>query len=130
MGRRARIPQAIGDLMAAGARHAWTLEEIQAGLASRGMGANFSSVFRAVERLETEGALRRLNLDDGPTRFERGGAHHDHLHCVKCGLLVPVPCLARRIDLAALEAETGFSIIAHDIVLNGLCAACRDGARP
>jgi Fur family ferric uptake transcriptional regulator len=125
MGRRPRIPEAIHDLMADQRRHAWTLEEIQADLTLRGISADFSSVFRSVERLEAEGALRRVNVDHGPPRFERSAAHHDHLHCTKCDALVPVPCLARRIDLRALEAETGFTVTAHNIVLSGICAACR-----
>jgi Fe2+ or Zn2+ uptake regulation protein len=125
MARPSRIPAAIRDLMKAEGRHAWTLEEIQADLASRDIAADFSSIFRAVERLEAEGALRRLHLDEGPARFEPASAHHDHLHCTDCGKLVAVSCLARWFDLKALEAETGFAVTTHDIVLSGLCPVCR-----
>ena len=111
--------------MAAATRHAWTLEEIHADLAARHVAANFSSVFRAVERLEAEGVMRRLHVDAGPVRFELSGTYHDHLHCMKCGRLIPVFCLARRIDIEALEAETGFAITTRNIVLSGICQACR-----
>ncbi len=116
--------------MATQIRHAWTLEEIQSDLAELHVAADFSSLFRAVERLEAAGALRRLHVDEGPARFEPNGAHHDHLHCVKCGRLAPVSCLARRIDFRALEAETGFAITTHDIVLSGVCPDCRPGLSP
>ena len=125
MARPSRIPQAIRGLMAAQARHAWTLEEIQGDLAERQVAADFSSVFRAVEKLEADGTLRRVHVDDGPVRFEPVGAHHDHLHCTKCGHLLPVSCLAQWFDIKALEAETGFAITTHDIVLSGVCRKCR-----
>jgi Fur family ferric uptake transcriptional regulator len=125
MARPSRIAEAIRTLMAAEGRHAWTLEEIQADLAGLGVAADFSSVFRAAERLEGEGTLRRLHVDEGPPRFEPSGAHHDHLLCTGCGCLIPVSCLGRRIDIMALEAETGFAVTTHDIVLSGLCRGCR-----
>jgi Fe2+ or Zn2+ uptake regulation protein len=125
MARPSRIPKAILGMMAEQSRHAWTLEEIQADLAELHVAADFSSVFRAVERLEADGALRRLHVDEGPARFEPCGTHHDHLHCTKCGRLAPVSCLARKIDFKFLEAETGFTITAHDIVLSGVCRSCR-----
>lgn len=129
MARPSRIPEAIRGLMMAQNRHAWTLEEIHADLAALRVMADFSSVFRAVERLEAEGVLRRLHVDEGPARFEPSGAHHDHLHCTGCGRLIPISCLARRIDLKALEAETGFAVAGHDIVLSGTCQDCRAPGR-
>lgn len=129
MARPSRISAAILALLAEQARHAWTLEDMQADLAIRAMRADFSSVFRAVERLVAEGRLHRIPIEGAPARFELPGAHHDHLRCVICDALVPIPCLAARMDLGALQEQTGFTLEAHDIVLDGTCTNCR-GRRP
>ena len=125
MPRKARISAAMVGLMGGGERHAWTLEELQAGLARHGRVTDFSSVFRAAEKLASAGVARKLLLDDGRTRFELVGAHHDHLYCTRCHALVPVPCVIAREDFEALERATGASILDHHLVLSGLCRDCR-----
>ncbi len=126
MARRARVSAALTALMADGGHHAWTLEELQGGLARRGLASNFSSVFRAAEKLAAEGVVRKIVLADGRARFEPGGAHHDHLHCTRCGALVPVPCVIGRTDFRALERATGAAILDHHLILSGLCEGCRN----
>lgn len=118
--------------MREGQRHAWTLEELQTDLARRGQATDFSSVFRAAEKLAADGIVRKLQLEDGRARFELVGHHHDHLLCIRCHELVPVPCVIERGDFAALEREIGASIQGHQVILSGLCRNCRaapvDGA--
>src|SRR5262249_60778176 len=106
MSRKARVSAALVELMTDGERHAWTLEELQAGLARTGRSSDFSSVFRAVEKLCAEGVLRKLPLE-GRARFELAAAHHDHLYCTRCHALVPVPCLIGEEEFAAIERATG-----------------------
>ena len=125
MSRKAQIPAAIVSLMGGGERHAWTLEELHAGLAGQGRMTDFSSVFRAAEKLAADGIARKLLLDDGRVRFELAAAHHDHLYCMRCHALVPVPCLIERDDFAALERATGAAILGHHLVLSGVCRTCR-----
>jgi Fe2+ or Zn2+ uptake regulation protein len=125
MGRKARISTAVLALMEAGKHHAWTLEDLQRGLAERGASGDFSSIFRASEKLAAEGMLTKVMLDDGRARFELATAHHDHLHCTTCDELVPVPCVIEREASAALEAETGMVIGEHQIIFSGLCPNCR-----
>jgi Fur family ferric uptake transcriptional regulator len=129
MARTPRISGAITDLMAGNERHAWTLEEMHADLARSGTATDFSSVFRAAEKLVAGGAIRKVLLDDGRARFELVTAHHDHLHCTRCDELVPVPCVIPRRAFAALEARTGIAITEHRVVLSGLCRLCRKTTR-
>ena len=97
--------------MGGGERHAWTLEELHEGLARHGRVTDFSSVFRAAEKLASGGVARKLQVEDGRTRFELVGAHHDHLYCTRCHALVPVPCVIERADFAALERATGVAVV-------------------
>jgi Fe2+ or Zn2+ uptake regulation protein len=127
MARKSRISAALLGLMTSGEHHAWTLEALHAGLAEHGAAADFSSIFRAAERLASEGEIVKLLLDDGRARFELAASHHDHLHCTGCDELVPVPCVLARDASDTLEAETGVAINEHHIVFSGLCADCRSG---
>ena len=111
--------------MREGGRHAWTLDELHAGLVERGFATDFSSVFRAAEKLAGEGTLRKFVLDDGRARFELVGGHHDHLYCTRCHELVPVPCVIGHDGFAALERTTGAAIQDHQVILSGLCRDCR-----
>jgi Fur family transcriptional regulator, ferric uptake regulator len=132
MARKARISAAVLALMDTREHHAWTLEDLQSALAERGASGDFSSIFRAAEKLVAEGTLCKVMLDDGRARFELVAAHHDHLHCTACDELVPVPCVIEGAASAALEAETGVAISEHHIVFSGLCPNCRAdrAARP
>src|SRR5690348_4222207 len=102
MGRKSTVSAAMVSLMGGGERHAWTLEELHEGLARGGRPSDFSSVFRAAERLAADGAARKLLLEDGRARFELADSHHDHLYCTRCQALVPVPCLIEAEQYAAL----------------------------
>ena len=113
--------------MAARGLHTWTLEELRQALAAKGIRADFSSVFRATARLETEGALRRVELDDGRTHVEIQDEHHDHFRCELCGEVLAVPCEASGAAMRALEDATGLKIHDHHLVLTGICQACRGG---
>jgi Fe2+ or Zn2+ uptake regulation protein len=123
--RKSIISSALIDLMEDRSRHAWTLEALQAGLATRDIAANFSSIYRAAEKLVTEGAALKVLLDDGRARFELAAPHHDHLHCTRCDALIAVPCVVAGETFATIEARTGVSINEHRVILTGLCPKCR-----
>ncbi|HTZ34877.1 MAG TPA: transcriptional repressor [Stellaceae bacterium] len=124
MARKPVVSAAILELMHERHHHAWTLEDLQGALTGRLVAADFSSVFRAAEKLAAAGLVRKIVLDDGRARFELSDAHHDHLYCTACGELVPVPCLIARGDFAALERDAGIAIRDHHLVLSGLCRTC------
>jgi Fur family transcriptional regulator, ferric uptake regulator len=126
MARKSLISAAMRSLMERLDHHAWTLEDLQVGLIARGMSADFSTVFRAAEKLVAEGAARKIQLEDGRARFELEQAHHDHLLCTRCGELVAVPCVIGRDDFAALEREAEIAITDHHLVLSGVCRDCRN----
>jgi len=124
MARKPRISGEMLALMRGSEHHAWTLEAFQAGLAERGTSADFSSIFRAAQKLVADGVARKVLLDDGRARFEPAGAHHDHLHCTNCDELIAVRCVIDRDAYSAIENETGAAVRDHSVVLSGLCPKC------
>lgn len=130
MARKAVVSAALVQVMGEGARHAWTLEDLHAALARSGRASDFSSVFRAAEKLAAAGIARKLLLEDGRARFELTGAHHDHLYCTRCREIEPVPCVVAPDGFAALERATGAAIHEHHLILSGICRNCRASLEP
>ncbi len=94
------------------------------------MAADFSSVFRALRRLEDEGAVVRIDLGDGKARFERTAEHHEHVRCERCGAVAAVPGCLVESSAPAVERRTGFEITGHRLLFAGICPECRErGAR-
>ncbi|MBV1707051.1 MAG: transcriptional repressor [Hyphomicrobiales bacterium] len=125
MARPAKWSDKVLAALAATPSHGLTLEELRADIGRQGQEPEFSALFRAVEQLVAYGTVRRVAIAGRAARHELAGQHHDHLLCTACDRLVPVGCLAAKLDLAGLEHATGFALAAHDIVLPGLCPACR-----
>ncbi len=125
MGRRPRVPAIVAEVMRDQEHHAWTLEELEAALDARGTPADFSTVFRAMGRLEAEGVVCKVELADGRARYELGTGHHDHLHCESCGRLTPLPCRVVDAAVAEVEAATGFAVSGHRLVVTGTCRPCQ-----
>ena len=125
MARKARISAAILTTLSEGERHAWTLEELHERFVGRGLGCDFSSIFRAAEKLVADGIVRKVILDDGRTRLEMVSGHHDHLYCSSCKEVVPIRCVFGPNEIVALEREAGVVIENHHLILNGICRDCR-----
>jgi len=91
-----------------------------------------ATVFRALDALETQGLVDRVELPSGSRRYRAcgGDAHHHHIVCVACGTVADVRnCLSGQLA-AAIAAETGFTLERHSIDLFGRCRRCRDAVQP
>jgi len=124
--RPSHIRPALTEVLAKGDRHDWTIEELRDALSEHGVPADFSSVFRAMRRLERDGAVVRTELGDGKARYEAAGEHHEHVRCERCGAVEAVPgCL---VEESVVERRTGFAITGHRVLFAGICPRCREGA--
>jgi Fe2+ or Zn2+ uptake regulation protein len=115
-------------VLATGARHDWTIEELRGELSDRGVPADFSSVFRALRNLERDGEVVRIDLGDGKARFEGAGEHHEHVRCSRCGAVAAVPGCLLEASAPVVESRTGFRITGHRLLFAGICPECRRGA--
>ncbi len=128
MARPPRTRAALTKLLERRERHDWSIEELHGGLARDGVEVDFSTVFRAVDAMVGDGELRRVELGTAEARFERAGAHHEHVRCGKCGTVAAVESCAVAGAIADVERATGFALTGHDLVFHGLCPRCRETA--
>jgi Fur family ferric uptake transcriptional regulator len=126
--RPPRTRTALTELLERRERHDWSIEELQAGVAAGGLDVDFSTVYRAVEGLVADGELRRVELGTAEARYERAGAHHEHVRCGDCGQVAAVESCAVEGAIAEVERATGFTLTGHDLVFHGLCPRCREAA--
>jgi len=123
--RPSHIRPALIDVLAGEGGHDWTIERLRGALSERGVPADFSSVFRALRRLERDGEVLRIDLGDGKARFEGAGEHHEHVRCERCGRVDAVPgCLVGG-STPKVARRTGFRITGHRLLFAGICPGCR-----
>ena len=84
------------------------------------------TVYRNLDILTEEGALRKIEVPDGPNRFDFTLNKHYHVRCVKCGNVSDVdmdeiPDLIERI-----HNTHGMKFLDYDILFKGICLKCRE----
>jgi len=102
-------------------------QEIHEALQGRGRRIGLASVYRMVDRLAEQGLLQRIEIGDGIVRYEpaHDAQHHHHLVCGDCGKVEPFTDATLERAVEAVEARSGYSVVAHEVMLRGSCADCR-----
>ena len=105
-------------------------EAIFAGLSAKGDAPGYSSVYRLLSKLASEGTVRRLRAP-APAKgylFQYVDTHachaHFHLHCLSCGAVTHLECECGEEIAAHLWREHGFSTDQGRSVFYGTCAKC------
>ncbi|HJU83693.1 MAG TPA: Fur family transcriptional regulator [Holophagaceae bacterium] len=85
------------------------------------------TIYRNLERFVQEGWAESIQGADQVMRFVRceSRQHHHHLQCETCGRTAEVDACGIEATLKHLEELSGFSITRHQLLLFGLCPACR-----
>lgn len=89
----------------------------------------YGTVYRTLHLLAEHGLIQELTFADQASRYDARVERHDHVHCLRCGVLidvdVPVALIARHV---AAE-QSGFEITSHHTVFSGRCRSCKAGRR-
>lgn len=84
------------------------------------------TVYRNLDILVEEGALRKVEVPDGPNRFDFTLKNHYHVRCVKCGEVSDVD-MDEILDLMERIHNThGTKFLDYDISFKGICPKCRE----
>ena len=85
----------------------------------------YGTVYRTLHLLARHGLIQELTFADQASRYDGRVERHDHVHCLRCGVLmdvdVPVALIARHVA----GEQSGFEISSHHTVFAGVCPACR-----
>jgi len=103
-------------------------EEVYKMLLETGDDVGLATVYRVLTQFETAGLVKRHHFEGGRSVFELTRnelEHHDHIVCVKCGLVEEFfdeIIEKRQHDIA--EAK-GFEVTEHSHYIYGLCPSCK-----
>jgi Fur family transcriptional regulator, ferric uptake regulator len=82
------------------------------------------TVYRNLGILAEEGAIRRVEIPDGPDRFDFTLKNHYHVRCVKCGAVSDVDMDVIPDLMDRIKDKHGMHFLDYDICFKGVCADC------
>jgi len=101
------------------------VEAIASGVRDRIGHVSLQAVYDALHALTAAGLVRRIELADGPARFERRvGDNHHHVVCRSCGAVADVDCAVGEAPCLTASDDHGFSIDEAEVIYWGLCPGC------
>jgi Fur family ferric uptake transcriptional regulator len=124
--RRGGARRELMELMA-GQSCALSAFEIEDQLATGARRVSRASIYRILEELEEVGAIQRVDIGAGITRYEplrEGSGHHHHLVCDRCGRLEPFRDEGLERAIKRASARVPLDVSEHEIVLHGTCRSC------
>src|SRR3954465_8877660 len=65
-----------------------SIDELLAKVRRRHQKVGYATVYRTLKLLVDSGLAIERQFGDGQARFEVAGAHHDHLICARCGIIL------------------------------------------
>ena len=84
------------------------------------------TVYRNLDILVEEGALRKVEVPDGPNRFDFTLKNHYHVRCIKCGEIFDVDMDQIPDLLERIHNTHGIEFLDYDISFKGICPKCRE----
>jgi Fur family ferric uptake transcriptional regulator len=101
-----------------------SIEDLLGKVRKRAPKVGYATVYRTLKLLTDCGIAAARQFGDGQTRFEVVGehAHHDHLICVQCGLILEFENdTIEQLQDEMAEKMGGFKLVRHKLELYGLC---------
>ena len=80
------------------------------------IGADFSTVYRNVNRLLEDGAVRKISIDQKTTVYELSKCTKDHFICTSCNTMEPI----------SIPREIVQKKHISDILVRGTCTDCTE----
>ena len=100
-----------------------SIDELLARVRKKNPKVGYATVYRTLRLLLDSGIANSRQFDDGQTRYEVAGEHHDHLICLKCSLILEFEDdEIERLQERIAARLGGFTVLRHRHELYGLCA--------
>ena len=106
--------------------HHLSAEDVYKHLLQNDEEIGLATVYRVLTQFESAGLVIRHHFEGGHSVFElSNNDHHDHLVCVKCGLVEEFHDEEIERRQENIARERGFELTDHNLNLYGLCPKCR-----
>jgi Fur family ferric uptake transcriptional regulator len=99
-----------------------SIDELLGKVRKRQPKVGYATVYRTLKLLVDSGLAVERQFGDGQARYEVVGDHHDHLICMKCGLILEFEDdEIERLQERIAARLGGFTVLRHRHELYGLC---------
>jgi Fur family ferric uptake transcriptional regulator len=99
-----------------------SIDELLSKVRKRQPKVGYATVYRTLKLLVDSGLAVERQFGDGQARYEVVGDHHDHLICVKCGLILEFEDdEIERLQERIATRLGNFTVLRHRHELYGLC---------
>ena len=116
----------ILEILESSAQHHLSAEDVYRQLLDSSEDVGLATVYRVLTQFETAGLVTRHNFEGGHSVFELNqGHHHDHLVCVKCGIVEEFVDNVVEARLIEIVLDSGYKMTDHSLNIYGLCPACQ-----
>ncbi len=117
--------EAIVDAFLRSSTHL-SIDELLARVRKRHPRVGYATVYRTLRLLADGGLASPRQFNDGQTRYEVAGDHHDHLICMKCNLILEFENEEiERLQEQMAKKLGGFAVLRHKHELYCLCPKAR-----
>lgn len=116
----------IFDIVKNSRRH-MTADEVYSEAKKEINNIGLGTVYRNLDFLRREGLVRRVELPDGPDRYDGNVTPHEHARCISCGRLLDVRL--KTDELLEKGQLEGFEIFGCEVHIVGLCKECAEKKR-
>lgn len=101
-------------------------EDVYKALLEMGEEIGLATVYRVLTQFEGAGLVSRLSIEGGHAVFElHDGDHHDHLLCVRCGIIEEFVDEIIEQRQKSIAKENGFQMTDHSLYIYGICKTCQ-----
>ncbi len=83
-----------------------------------------ATVYRILNRMAEEGAIRHLRVPDGPDRFDAVTSEHHHFRCTICGKIHDIDLPELHSICSKIEDKYKFTITRYHLFFDGICPEC------
>ena len=116
----------ILDLFEEHAEEHLSAEDVYRILLDEGVEIGVATIYRVLTQFEQAGILLRHHFETGKAVYELNtGGHHDHIVCVKCGIVTEFHNDEIEKLQDKIAEENGYRIVDHALYMYGVCGECR-----
>lgn len=84
------------------------------------------TVYRNLSLLADEGEVLRVEIPDGPDRFDFTLRRHYHIRCIKCGCVSDADMDVISDMPKRINNDNGWQFLDYDILFKGICPDCKE----
>jgi len=102
-----------------------TAEEVYDYIKSEHPQIGKGTVYRNLNILADEGSVRRVEVPNGPDRYDFTLKNHYHVKCVECGQISDVDADEVTGLIDQIHDFHGMKYLGYDIMFKGICSNCQ-----